>query len=93
MRYPPVILQLRIPRRRGRSLSLWLPWFLIYIALGVVSLLLMPFLIVLSLVLLPTGKGGLPWLAVYRLWSLLCSLYGLRIEIRDGKSHILLNFI
>jgi len=87
---PPMILHLRIPSGR-RYIGLWLPWFLVYLLLVPVVILLLPFLLVGTLALIPAGKAGLPFTALYYFWQLLANLRGLKVEIEDKRRKILLS--
>jgi hypothetical protein len=72
-----VIPLLAILRVRGqRSLSLWLPLFLIWLLLLPVLLLLSP----VALVALLIARNN-PWAAISAFWGVLCGVRGTRIEV------------
>lgn len=92
MNWPPLLLHLRIPSGNG-FVGLWLPWLLIYPILLALMLIALPFVIVLAIIMLPTGKVRPLIFAGPYLWRILFSLRGLKVDIQDGKRKFMLAFV
>ena len=99
---PPLLLRVRIHNQRHRF-GLWVPLFLIVPLLGLfmllVALLLLPFILVTTIVLWRRGWGR--WLLIAgsisvrscpRFFALLCSLRGLRIEVKNASDRVYISF-
>jgi hypothetical protein len=90
MKRPPLIVHLRLPHKEG-SLSLWIPIFLVYPLLLVIALLLAPFVLILSLLMWPSGRGETLLLAgpaVCRLWW---NTRGLKVDIQQKTGRMLIS--
>lgn len=92
MTRPPLLLHLRIPSGNG-FIGLWLPWFLIYLLLLALMLIALPIVIVLAVILLPTGKSRPLILAGPYVWLLLLNMRGLKVDIQQGSRKIMFNFV
>lgn len=92
MKCPPMLLHLQIPI--GDSfIGLWLPWFIVYLLLLILMVIAMPFLIILAIILIPTGKSRPLVFAVPYVWRLLFNMNGLKVDIQQNKRRIMFNFI
>jgi hypothetical protein len=91
MNWPPYIMRLRI-YRENRRISLWVPLFLILSFLLILALILVPILLILALILWFTGWGKLLLMSGPVIFSCLCALRGLEIDVKGGKEQILVSF-
>ena len=92
MKYPPMLLHLRIPVGDG-FFGLWLPWFLVYLLLLVAMLIAIPFMIVLAIILLPIGKSR-PLIMIWPyIWRLLFNMRGLTVDIQQNKRKLMFDFV
>jgi len=92
MKSPPVLLHVRIPI--GDSFfGLWLPWFLVYLLLLILMLIALPFVIILALFLIPTGKSRPLILAGPYVWRLLANMKGLKVDIQQKKCKLMFSFV
>ena len=92
MKFPPMLLHLQIPV--GDSfIGLWLPWFLVYLLLLILMVITMPFMIVLAIILIPTGKSRLLILIWPYIWRLLFNMKGLKVDIQQKNRKLMLSFI
>jgi len=92
MKYPPMLLHLRIPVGDG-FFGLWLPWFLVYLLLLITMLIAIPFMIVLAIILLPIGKSR-PLIMIWPyIWRLLCNMRGLTVDIQQNKRKLMFDFV
>jgi len=92
MKFPPMLLHLQIPI--GDSfLGLWLPWFLVYLLLLILMVIALPFAIILTIILVPTGKSRPLILAGPYVWRLLFNMKGLKVDIQQNKRKLMFNFV
>ena len=92
MKLPPVLLHLQIPIGDG-FIGLWLPWFLVYLLLLILTLIAIPFLIILAIILIPIGKWRPFILVGPYVWQLLFSMKGLRVDVQQRNRRLILSFI
>ena len=92
MKFPPMLLHLQIPV--GDSfIGLWLPWFLVYLLLLILMVITIPFVIILAIVLIPTGKSR-PLILIWPyIWRLLFNMKGLKVDIQQKNRKLMLSFI
>jgi hypothetical protein len=87
-----MLLHLRFPGEGG-GWGLYLPFFLLYPLLLALFIVALPVILLLALVLWPAGKG-LPLLqAVWYLWVMLFKMQGLKVDIMQGASNVLVEFV
>jgi hypothetical protein len=91
MMCPPSIMWVRI-RNRRRRFGLWLPLFLIWPVVLVLGLVLLPLLLICAAVLWPTGWGRPLLLGGPVIFSLLCALRGLKVEVNQPSEQVLISF-
>ena len=87
MMWPPSLLGFRIGNA-NREFRLWLPLFLIWPPFVLFALVMLPFVVLLALVLWPSGWGKTvlftgPWF--FRMY---CGLRGLVIDVKSGESGV-----
>jgi hypothetical protein len=92
MNWPPLLLHLRIPNGDG-FIGLWLPWFLIYPVLLLLMLIALPFVLVLAVIMLPTGRARPLVMVGPYLWRLLFAMRGLKMDIKTGGREMLFDFV
>jgi len=91
MMCPPSILRVRIQNRR-RRFGLWLPLFLIWPVIMVLGLVLLPLLLICAVFLWPFGWGRLLLFGGPVIFSLLCALRGLKVEVNQSSGQVLVSF-
>ena len=91
MIWPPLLLRLRIRNGKHRF-GLWLPLFLVWPPVVIIVLALLPFVLVLSALLWPTGRGRPVLLAGPTFFGLYCSLRGLMIEVKSPSGQVYIAF-
>ncbi len=91
MNWPPSILRVRIHDKR-RHFGLWLPLFLVWPLLLVLGLVLWPLLLIAAAVLWYWGWGRPLLFGGPALFSVLCALRGLRIEVSQPREQVLISF-
>jgi hypothetical protein len=92
MNWPPMLLHLKFPTEEG-CWGLWLPFFLIYPLLLVLSLIAAPFLAAAALVLWPAGKVKIPLFVLPYAWNVILKSRGLMVDVRRYGRDVLINFI
>jgi len=92
MNWPPMLLHLKFPTKAG-CWGLWLPLFLIYPLLFVLSLVAAPFLLIAALVLYPAGQAKIFLLVLPYAWNIIFKTRGLVIDVRRYGQDVLINFI
>ena len=81
---PPVLLHLRITRRDGRPLDLWLPLFLLWPIALALAIVILPFWLLAALAWRISGRSANPWVVPWRLVVLICCLPGVSMEICES---------
>jgi hypothetical protein len=92
MNWPPMLLHLRFPAGQG-TCSLWLPFFLLYPLLLVLTLIALPFVLLAALIRWTMGKSCRLLLVPIYFWSVIFRLHGLKVDIEQGRHNILVEFI
>jgi hypothetical protein len=92
MNWPPMLLHLKFPTEEG-CWGLWLPLFLIYPLLFVLSLVAAPFLLIAALALWPAGKAKMPLFLLPYSWNVIFKTRGLMVDVRGDGRDILIDFI
>ena len=92
MKLPPMLVHLQIPN--GDSfIGLWLPWFLVYLLLLILTAIAVPFLIIVAIILIPIGKWRPFILAGPYVWQLLLTMKGLKVDVQQRNCRLMLSFI
>jgi len=84
---PPMILRIKV-RNRDTHINLWLPLFLIIPILLILLLPFLPFILLGSLVLLPTRWGKTALYAVPMVFYVILKLRGLKVDIKQPENEI-----
>ena len=92
MKSPPMLLHLQIPIGEG-FIGLWLPWFLVYLLLLVLTVIAVPFLILMAIVLVPTGRSRLIILGGPYIWRLLFNMKGLHLDVQQKNRKLMMSFV
>jgi hypothetical protein len=87
-----MLLHLRFPGE-GRGWGLYLPFFLLYPLLLVLFTVALPIILLVALVLWPAGKGLALLLANWYLWVILFKMQGLKVDIMQDDSNVLVEFV
>jgi len=90
MKRPPLLMRLRLPHKEG-SLNLWIPVFLVYPLLLAIALLLVPFVLIASLLMWPSGWGKPLLLSGPAAFRLLWNTRGLKVDIRQNSGRLLIS--
>ena len=91
MNRPPSIMRLRIGGGR-KSVSLWIPLFLIFPIIAILLLVFMPFWLIAALVLWPMGWGKSMLMVGPVLLNCVSNLRGLEVEVENPEENILMSF-
>ena len=91
MNRPPSIMRLRITDNR-KSISLWIPLFIIFLIIAVLFIIFIPFLLIAALVLWAIGWGKSTLMIGPVLLNCVCNLRGLEVEVENPKGNILMSF-
>ncbi len=87
MIWPPSLLVFRI-RNAQREFGLWLPLFLVWPLFIMVAMIMLPFVILLAVLLWPSGWGRTMLLTGPWLFRMFCALRGLMINVKSGTSRV-----
>ena len=87
MIWPPSVLRVRI-RSSKRRFGLWLPLFLFWPPVLALALALFPIVLVLAILLWPTGRGRPLLLSGPAFFQLFCALRGLVIAVESPSSQV-----
>jgi hypothetical protein len=82
MKVPPCLMRLRLTDPNHRF-NLWIPLVLVWIIAGLLALALSPLILLLVLLLWPTGWGKFLWYLGPRFYDLICALKGLEVDVRS----------
>ena len=91
MIWPPSLLGFRISNA-DRGFGLWLPLFLIWPPLVLAALVMFPLVLLLSLLLWPSGWGRTVLLTGPWFLRMFCALRGLLIDVKSGTSQVYIVF-
>jgi hypothetical protein len=87
---PPLLMRMKLIDRKTH-VNLWIPLFLAWLIAGLLALALSPLILLLVLLLWPTGWGKFLWQLGPSLYSVLCELRHLEIDV-NGKNQVQLYF-
>ncbi len=90
---PPVIMRLRQKSSGQGGVNLWLPLFLLLIPVFLLAVLLSPIVIVVGLLLWPTGFGRTVLLLGPALYRVIASLRGLEVDVKSEKERVYITFV
>ena len=90
MIWPPSVLRLRIHSQR-RHFRLWLPLLLVWPLMVVILLALSPLILVLAIILWPSGMGKPLLLAGPLLFRVFCALRGLEVNVEQPSERVLIS--
>ena len=91
MSFPPPIMRLRI-QEDDRSFSLWLPLILIWPLIVVLGIALLPVVLILAILLWPTGWGKTILFGGPALLRVCCALRGLEIYVEETSQQVFISF-
>ena len=92
MNRPALLLHLKFPTEEGCG-GLWLPFFLVYPLLLVMSLIAAPFLLLAALCMWPFGMARTPLLVLPYLWNLVFKTRGLTVDVSKPGRSVLIDFV
>lgn len=92
MNWPPMLLHLRFPIQNG-TWGIWLPFFLVYPILLVVSLLVLPFLLLAAIFLCFDSRIKIPLLILPYFWNVVFKTRGLLVDVQHAGRDVLIYFI
>jgi hypothetical protein len=92
MSLPPCLMRLKIVDSEHR-VNLWLPLFLAWIILAALYIVLSPLIAILILILWPFGWGEFLLMIGPTIYSCLCALRELQVDIRKGSDIVMIYFI
>jgi len=91
MNWPPLIMRLRI-LSENRTISLWLPLFLIFPILAIFALLLAPLVLITGLILWPWGWGRTLLLSGPYLFRVIWARRGLEVNVQQKHEIFFVSF-
>ena len=92
MNWPPLWMRLRI-HNEDTKLGLWLPLFLLIPFVIVALIILSPFLLIATLILWPMGWGRPALMIIPVVWSLYCSVRGLRVDVQGRREMVYISVV
>jgi len=92
MMCPPSLARIRVVKRGRTKVSLWLPLILIWPPVLLAGILLSPVILVVALVLWPSGKGRVVLLAGPLGFYVFCALRGSRLDVRSARETVQVYF-
>ena len=92
MSIPPCLIHIRIHNQQ-HSIGLWLPLFLAWLIVAVFALALLPIFFILLLLCWPFGWGEFMLLLGPRIYTILCALRGLTVDINREREQVLVSFV
>ncbi len=87
----PLLMKIRIKEENKRGLRLILPFFLVWLLLLVILIVLSPFLLIAALIFWTRGYGIKILAIVPLIFSLMCSLSGLIIQVDEGDKKVFIS--
>lgn len=90
MNRPPCLMRVRIDKPDGK-INLWLPLFIILPVVGVIMLILAPFVLVAAVILWRFGWGRLLLLAVPAIFACICAMRGLEVKVDQTQEKVLVS--
>ena len=87
MIWPPSLLGFRI-RNTNVRFGIWLPLFLVWPLFILAALAMLPLVLLLSLLLWPSGWGRTVLMTGPWLFRMFCALRGVEIDVESGTSRI-----
>jgi hypothetical protein len=91
MTFPPMLLRIHI-RDNGRTVSLWIPLFLVWLLLLVIAIALAPLIILIALLAWPAGWGRTLLFAGPAFARLACAMRGLKVDVNDPRQKVFISF-
>lgn len=91
MSIPPCLMRLKLINHR-HHINLWLPLFLVWIILLALYIVLSPLIALLVMILWPFGWGEFVLMIGPTIYSWLCSLRDLQIDIKSSDELVLIYF-
>ena len=94
MNRPSTMLHLKFPNEAGNH-DLWLPFFLIYPLLFVISVIALPFLLIAAMVMafFDNMNALSPLLALIFMWNVVFKTRGLTVDVKKAGHGVLIDFV
>jgi hypothetical protein len=94
MNQPSTMLHLKFLGADGRH-GLWLPFFLIYPILLVISLILLPFLLIAAIIMafFEISYALVPLKALWLVWNVVFKTRGLTVDVKKNGRDLLIDFV
>ena len=89
--FPPSVLRIRV-RDNDHNIGLWLPLILVWPLVVLVDIVLSPLILLLSLILWPSGYGKPLLFAGPLVFRLFCALRGLTVSVEQRSERVLVYF-
>jgi len=87
----PTLMRLRIVEKSGKKLRLFIPLFLVWILLLPFVLVFTPFILIVALILWPSGYGRTILGVGPALFRVICSLSGLIVQAKDEENIVFIS--
>jgi hypothetical protein len=92
MSIPPCLLYLRV-HNEEHHFGLWLPLFLAWIILAALLIALLPLFLIVLIVAFTAGWGEFMLLLGPRLYTILCALRGLKVDVNKTGEKVEITFV
>lgn len=89
----PMWLKIKVPRQDGRSTTLWLPLFILWMFLVLLFVICLPVWLIVSFVLRQMGYGWRGLTVVSLILETLSHLQGLVIDVKSKNETVYLKFL
>ena len=87
----PMMMKMLIHEQGKKSFKLFIPLILVWIVLFALLIILLPFLLLAAIIAWPSGYGRIILAVIPMLFSVICSMSGLKIQIQSKDKHVYLN--
>ena len=89
----PMLLKIKIPIKGVKPINLYIPLIIVWLLLISILILLLPLFFLVAIFTWSKGYGRIIVIFFPLLFSILCNLQGLKIDIKDKESEIYLSFL
>ncbi len=84
----PLILKLRVKDKDHKRFGIWLPLFLLWLVILPLLVLPAPIILLLALILWPSGKGRLVLYSYKAVFELIFNLSGLKVDVESKEGSV-----
>jgi len=85
----PIILKLRVKDKDNKRFGIWLPLFLLWLVILPLLVLPVPIILLVALILWPSGKGQLVLYSYIAIFELIFNLSGLKVDVESKEGSLI----